>query len=888
MQRLQAAVSFGLYGADILLSFFPWIVIGDDQYNLFQLALVMKDNGLEEMIAGVKTYADMENLAAVKAGILIELVFFGAFFLCSIFYLAAVLSGKGRKLNIAAFGTSFAAYYLHMTMSGYAIWDITTDRTLGGVFPGMMTLLSGLELMTVKIMGIWKETKRLSEESRKKDLREKKEKQERLRFYGRYSELFYRFVWKNFKGNWKDYILLLLCSILVFTFIVTGFGLNRILGAKSRYEGMDQILGGLNGVLINTVIPLGIISVIIIVILTFYYLRCRAKNYGIFFTLGMRKMTLQYFVVVEFFALILLTFVVGGILGTGILCLFSAKSEMLMGEHTGLSVLGAGTYFSAAAGLLLIYLTAFMAARDIFYDFNMGRGTDLNAVREEMPKRRQTGFLVLGLSFCLISILRYRRLKNFESAYLLLLFFAGIYITLRCGIARWLEGERKNAGYLGRLMVHNQLFHKSKTNTRYIFAMAVIQFCALFYFSSQMISVMIAEDGDMLYPYDIVCMANDEDEDIFQRMEKKEKITRREYPMIRVSNYDSTEKPEGALDVKPPQGQHIGISESTYHELKAQLDADYQRTDLHLDAEGKRIYIVHQQDKSVKAQPIDFFMSRAHPLLHAGTPCINASAVGGNIEENGYYFKDIAGEEIGSLTGAFRQGLKDNLVVFSDEYFEQAKELWKTTDMTSGRQLSEDTEKIPGVDIRQGPSRLVLIHTEEKDISGLESELAEFKERHREDEKYDLTVPCYYTKQEAIRRLRTERVMKITMNLSLLSVSLFVYLVLLSVKMATEADMVIKRAVFLNCMGMRQKERRGLIRKELLCYYYLLPVTVAAGSAAVYTAAVFYARQYTGEDILAYLRLMALVWAVSLAVTGAAAFVMTEMYVQKAERRKEW
>ena len=42
MLRLQAAVSFGLYGADILLSFFPWIVIGDDQYNLFQLALVRR------------------------------------------------------------------------------------------------------------------------------------------------------------------------------------------------------------------------------------------------------------------------------------------------------------------------------------------------------------------------------------------------------------------------------------------------------------------------------------------------------------------------------------------------------------------------------------------------------------------------------------------------------------------------------------------------------------------------------------------------------------------------------------------------------------------------------------------------------------------------------
>lgn len=882
---LQAAVSFIFYGADILLMFFPCIVIGDGRYNLFQLAFKLKDPGLEALIDGLNVYADRGNLGAVKVVAVTELVLFGIFFLCGIAYLASVLAGRRRKLNLAAFCASFAAYYLHMSMNQYSIMDITTDRTLNGTVLGIIVLFSGLEFMTVKIMEIWKETRRLADESRRKDQLEKEERQQRLAFDGRYNELFYRFVWKNFKSNWKDYILLLLCSILVFTFIVIGFGLNRILGAESEYEGMDQIFGGLNALLMNAVIPLGIISVIIIVILTFYYLRCRAKNYGIFLTLGMRKGTLQYFVAVEFISLLFITFAAGGGLGTAVLSLFSARSEKLTGAHIGMSVLGAGTYFSSAAALLMIYLAAFMAARDIFYSFNMGHGTDLNAVREKMPVRWEKAILALGCLACLTSVVRYRGLKNFESVYLLLLLFVGLYGVLRYGIARWLKGERRKQSYLGKLMVHNQLFHKSKTNTRYIFAMAVVQFCALFYFSFQMISALTAEEADELYPYDLVCMANDEDEDIFLRMEEKCRLARKEYPIVRISNYDSTEQNESVYQGNPPQGQQIGISESTYHALKAERDPAYKKKNLRLDGEGEYVHIVHQQDRSVKAQPIDFFLPRTHPLLHVGTPCIGVSALGGNIEDDGYFFKNIRSEEIGSLTGTFRQGLRDNLVVFSDEYFEKAKELWKTTDITFGYQIPEEEEKIPGVNIRQGPSRLVLINIKDGEISEIEGELAEFKERHREDEAYDLTVPCYYTKQEAVRRLKTERVMKITMNLLVMLVSLFVYLVLLGVKMATESDMVLRRAEFLNCMGMRQKERKNLIRKELLRYYYLLPTVIAAGFAVIYTAAVFLARQYEKKDILAYIRLMIPVWAGSLAAVSVIVLAAVEIYVRESERK---
>lgn len=871
------------YGVNFLLLFFPWIVVGDMRCNLFELPFKLKGGELDEAIAaGSGMFAT--DAGSLEAGIRLELFVFGVFFLFSMIYFLFTLFGKRSRFNIAAMALSLIAVVVNS--SGFSIMAVCTDMILGIAFPGVFLLLPGMEFVIGKMMDVWEETKANTEASQKKAKQEKEERKERLFFEGKYSELFYQYVWKNFKSNWKDYILLLLCSVMVFTFIVIGFGLKGILGAESKYEGMDQLFGGLNSVLMNAVIPIGIISVIIIVILTFYYLRCRAKNYGIFLTLGMRKSTLQYFVAMEFLSLLLVTVAAGGVLGTGVLAVFSANSKALMGKHIGMSAVGVKSYLYSVGVLLLIYLIAFMATRDIFYDFHMGHATDLNAVKEKIPVRWRNGVLAFGLLLCLISVYRYRQLKNFENVYLLLLLFAGLYIALRCGIVSWLAGERKKRKYLKKLMIHNQLFHKSGTNTRYIFAMAVIQFCGLFYFSFQMISAVIAEEADVLYPYDLVCMANDTDEDILQRMESEYGVRRQEYPMVRISNYDSTERTEGVSEGKPPQGQHIGISESTYHALRTNLDPDYKREDLHLDPKGESVYIVHQQDKSIKAQPLDFYLTREHPLLHAGLPCVGITVELVKSEDMGYYFRNIEGEEIGSLTGTFRQGLRDNLVVFSDEYFEVAKELWKTTDIYFGTPIPEEEEKIPGVNIYQGPSRLVLINTDKDTLREMEPLLAEFKERHKEDEKYDLTVPCYYTKPDAIQRLRTERTMKITMNFLVLIVSFAVYLVLLGVKMATEADMTARRAEFLTCMGMREKERRRLVRKELLRYYYLFPTAIAAVLAVIFTIAVFLARQYTKADMLDYVKLMIPVWAAGLVCVGAAVWILVAAYVRKSERRE--
>ncbi len=880
----QAAVSVCCYGVIFALLFYPWIVIGDASYHPLGFAMNVKDSGLEPLIAAADIYVDAEDFSILETGVWIELGFCGGFFLTGILYVLSVLTGKRRPFNIAACVFALIAFYFHAF--GYTIRDICTDQSVGTTLLFLYLFLAAAELALTNIMGIWKETKKASEEYHERERREREEKRERLAFNGRFNELFYRFIWKNFKSNWKDYVLLLLCSSMVYAFIVIGFGMQSLLGQVSRYEGMSQVFGGLSTILKNAVLPMGMISVIIIIVLVFHYLRCRAKNYGIFLTLGMRKRTLKYFVAVEFGALLILTLAAGGAAGTGCLALFCLKSESFIGRHVGLAAVGAFTYVKALGVLFLIFLISFMAARDIFMDFNMGRSTDLKAVREKLPGWWRKALLVLGILACVYSVYGYRQLRNFESVKLLMVLFAGLYLVLRYGLAQWLMGERRRSSYLKKLLLHNQLYHKSRTNTGYIFAMAAIQFCALFYFSFQVISTEIAEDADTLFPYDIVCVGDEEDEGTFQEIKGKYGAETDIYPMVRITSYDATEKTEGRHEGAPPQGQHLGISESTYHALKGKLDASYKAEPLHLDEKGERVYIVHQQDKSVKAQPIDFFLFRRKPLLHIGQPgkLPITDAYRANVCDFGYYHKTIQREEIGIVTGAFRQGLRDNLVVFSDAYFEKAKELWRTTNIITGAPIPEDEEKIVDVNIRKGLTRLFLIKADREDVPGILSDLEQFRERHREDEHYDLTVPCLYDKSQEVQNLRVERFMKAVMNGLVLIVSLTVYLVLLNVKMATESDMVSRRMEFLQCMGMRQKERRRLLKRELLRYFYILPTAAAVGSAGVFTAAVFLARQYTRADCLGYLKGMVPVWAVCLVSVGGAVLVQVQLYVRKAER----
>ena len=73
-----------------------------------------------------------------------------------------------------------------------------------------------------------------------------------------------------------------------------------------------------------------------------------------------------------------------------------------------------------------------------------------------------------------------------------------------------------------------------------------------------------------------------------------------------------------------------------------------------------------------------------HPNLHIGQPLFGFDTM----EYQTYYpVRTITGSETSSLIGAFKQGKYENLIVFSDAYFDKINDCWTTTDMNTGEKV---------------------------------------------------------------------------------------------------------------------------------------------------------------------------------------------------------
>ena len=132
------------------------------------------------------------------------------------------------------------------------------------------------------------------------------------------------------------------------------------------------------------------------------------------------------------------------------------------------------------------------------------------------------------------------------------------------------------------------------------------------------------------------------------------------------------------------------------------------------------------------------------------------------------------------------QGERENIVVFSDAYFEKARQEAMELDYP-------------------GPTKLILANGKEDAFASLEPELKAFKERHRKDEKYDARVKSYYRKEDAQKRFRAELDMKRVMAEFLLPIFFLACVLLIKIKLMTERRANERRTEFLSCMGMRKK-----------------------------------------------------------------------------------
>lgn len=660
-------------------------------------------------------------------------------------------------------------------------------------------------------------------------------------------KLFFLVMKKIFLGHYKEMRILILCEMILTAIsyaIVSGYQMFSS-GHSSEYFLQED---GISKSFFSAGMILLFCGMVLIITVLISYLGKRIPEYVFLQRMGISKKDLKKMVLYEtaisYLASIIGGFFVGKILNIGLKTLIIQALNI----NFKLGKVAFFTYPLICVLILCIYGLSFLLVKELESDFLIITNTKETARVEKLRGKFRIPKIVLGIVLCVYSVYAYSKIYHCESAFLIIMFFAGLYLSLRNILSVFLEyTKRKNEKkYYKNLLKNNRFYYRINTISRYILFFSLMSFLSCFYFGIQFISIINDEKAENLYPYDFMCIADRADDKIFEKIKEKYHATVVEYPMVRVANADKTEHSEGRGEVVI-QGQQIGISESTYYKLKKAIDPSYKKKSLKLDKNGKKVYIVHQQDRSTKAQPLDWYYNKKLPDLHIGLPCEYCDHAD---HETTYYEKIVAGEEISSLTGCYSTPKCENLVVFSDEYFEKAKNEWKDTDVLTGYKV-ERYNAIYGDEgepyIVEGPTKLVLIQTDEKYMDQIDRELESKEEKHKYIGNYDSTVKFHYSSKTATLDMKTERAVKALICIYIILTLSVLNWIMLYAMHEMEKKEKTEREQFLIFMGMDKDERKKMNRREWYVYW-IIPTIILVISTAFFMRDTMVARMYT-EDM---------------------------------------
>lgn len=888
MERISKIKKWSIIIMEIIVQgvcLIPWIVIGEGKYSAATYLIRIFSSGdaflaMQQDFSSVMdlSYYAPEELNTILLGFVFRLVGIAFVQLVSATYLLlTIFNRKTGILDIMAMVAGAATAYVQGMSE--AIWFGTK---LEMVYEIILIVPIGILFIGVRAMEAWQNANKEYAERKAREAAWKEERKRRLAFPGKYTRLFYRIIWKNFQAEWKDYVILVSAGVMAAGIIFSGIGMAEML---SPLGGGGSILrrNGIAGIVMNFLIVILAISVFLMVSVLLSYLRKRMKNYGIFVNLGIRKKTLYLYMGVEFAGCMLLSVIGGYLLGNVVLLVIRLVMQhgTDMGERLG--NISGETYVFTFLLTSAVLLISMVIVHDMYLSTGVTQTKDRAVEKERMPGKCRAVFLVMGIILSVWGIMRFSQRRNAEGIGALLILFAGLFFVIKNGWAMVLMNRKKNRKkYYSTLIRNNSCYHRFKTTFRYVFFLGSVHVAVLFMFSKELVSNMIAQEPETLFPYSHMCMATEKDEDFFEKLKTEYEIQIQSYPMVRVSNVDNTEMPEDFRVPVIPQGQHIGVSESTYYELCRAVGKEPEN--LNLSEDGREVYIVYQQDKSVKAHPIDYFLTRKEPYLHIGQPV----EMYGYLEREKIFPKRIvAGEKIGNLTGTYRSGNHENVIVFSNEYFASVQDEWKTTNWVFGNDIRETGEEgIEDVNIHQWPTRLVLMNVPDAKLKAVEKELQTFKKSHAFDEKFDSDVLSYYSSAKQIAQIKSERIMNIEVNTLIIVVLTSIGLFMLYLKFASELDEKKNRQEFLLCIGMKRKERIQVLKTEVRTFFKI-PVFMTAFLIPLLTGIMWKLREYTPEDCLAYSRILAVIMICYFGVQVISMKLMEIYLIRKVEGKYE-
>ena len=397
-------------------------------------------------------------------------------------------------------------------------------------------------------------------------------------------------------------------------------------------------------------------------------------------------------------------------------------------------------------------------------------------------------FLLIGLLALAVTFWWFHRRKSAETLLVISTLIIALW-GLFLGIGGFYVKRRREKITL--LLSRNDLFYRFHKSINVLMLVSLLQVLIAGIFLPRVVTFQQTA-VDNLFPYDVVAKVKSTE---FQQVEKslnQEKALWKSYPFFPVTSVDGDPEWEVFGTVRPVmfiQGQHIGVSETTYQQLRQANDLEKQP--LHL--KKGQWHVVYQQAISIRGQPIDWDPQSVRPRLRIGTPLESYNTTNVDVI---FPMRTIKSQERLILTGMFQRGLQENILVVADEEFAT---------------LSKKDQ----------PNQLFLIHGDKKIAHALNF----LNQKYVDDKRWDDTIEPVYEKTQRKSNVVSENYLQVLLLIFTIVICIFMSVGLIVAKFESEETRLIERRRLLDQLGMRQKEQRSVLKRQV-GFFTVLPLAV--------------------------------------------------------------
>jgi len=592
--------------------------------------------------------------------------------------------------------------------------------------------------------------------------------------------------WKLLRSNLKDYVIVITVGVITVALIysTTAFTayLYQIVEGK---QGTGTEIYGELGIFIITYM----LMIFLLVLVVLEYMRKRRYVYGVLNVLGISEKQRSRFIAMEYVGIVVCSITIGILIG------------IVLTGKTMIPLLLTFIISVVVFGVLFLVSDQLIACLGIDALLNPGK-------RKASCLTKSKVFLIFALLLEIFAINSYFGYwGKVNKLFPVILGSLGLYVLMQFVGERVLEEHRKNKRKYYRNITWTCNWNEQLPyylQQAYLIAVLIMVMIVVLGISLLDHYPAVTEEN---YPYDIVWMANQEDISFLRDL---------------IEEYDITIQTKECIRVTTPDfGEHMGISVSEYN----------QWTNKNLKLSGEEIFIVYQRERKQRNE-LGLDYGRKKPRIYIGNASYDLwiwetpKIMPGNKFDKDY---KMVGEEDRILTGVFessalkkmKSGVWENIVVFSDEYFERIQENAKGADLA------------------------VMINTPKQQYSQVLTEVKEYARNHSQTDIFSTEgANLIYEKEKLMKENKSQKLIQLLSVGINGAVLLFCGIFILIIKQKNDSKALCERYSFYEKMGMEKIRRNKNIYKE--SYIFTVVAILSGGVIGVLFAMVEICRKHMG------------------------------------------